>query len=168
MRDPVLHTLNMKRAFQAPINRVYQAFVDPKAINAWWAPEGWETPEVEMDPVVGGRYRFGMREIAGDGSMMYVIGEYIKVEENQLLEFSYIWEPGGEGERWRPFGLIDHRTVVRIEFHEIESHTEVNLTHSGFPESTGRDAHYGGWSSNLDELDRFFDVRTNDSNQSQN
>ena len=158
MRDPVLHTLKMQRGFQAPIYRVYQAFVDPKAIHAWWAPEGWETPMVEMDPVVGGKYRFGMRETQGDGALMYVKGEYIAVEASKLLEFSYIWEPGGEGERWRPFGLINHRTVVRIEFYDLGESTEIKVTHSGFPDTTGRDAHIGGWSSNFNELDRFLGV----------
>jgi uncharacterized protein YndB with AHSA1/START domain len=154
VNDSAAHKLEFTRRFRAPREEVFRAFVEPQAVRAWWAPKGWVTPEVEMDLQVGGRYRFGMRAEAG-GELMYVHGRYVVIEPPARLVFTYIWEPGGTGERWREHGLIGAETLVTLEFREWGETTEVSLRHEGFPTAEGRDVHQFGWSSNWDCLEEF-------------
>jgi uncharacterized protein YndB with AHSA1/START domain len=146
--------LEFTRAFDAPRAEVYAAFIDPAAVLAWWAPRGWHTPHVEMDVRVGGRYRFGMRSDE-DPSMMYVSGEYLVVEPPRELKFTYVWEPGGAGERWREFALVGVVTTVTLRFRALGAATEVFIRHEGFPTEPGAEQHRFGWSSNWECLEEY-------------
>jgi uncharacterized protein YndB with AHSA1/START domain len=143
--------LEFARIFDAPRAEVFAAFIEPDAILAWWAPKGWYTPHVEMDVRVGGRYRFGMRS-DDDPALMYVHGEYLLIDAPNRLEFTYIWEPGGAGERWREFALVGVATTVTLRFRDVGDVTEVWIRHGGFPTGPGADQHRLGWSSNWDCL----------------
>lgn len=48
------HDLVISRVFDAPIEQVWQAWVDPAAVRQWWGPLGFSAPVAEMDFRVGG------------------------------------------------------------------------------------------------------------------
>lgn len=154
MPEPRTYALEFTRMFDAPCEEVFAAFVEPDAILAWWAPQGWHTPHVEMDVRVGGKYRFGMRSDS-DSGLMFVHGEYLTVDPPRELAFTYVWEPGGVGERWREFALIDVTTTVTLRFRGVGTATEVFIRHAGFPTEDGCQTHRAGWSSNWDCLDAY-------------
>jgi uncharacterized protein YndB with AHSA1/START domain len=148
------HALEITRVFNAPLGEVYAAFIEPDAIVGWWAPRGWYTPLVEMDVRVGGEFRFGMRS-NGDPSLMYIHGEYLVVDPPRELKFTYVWEPGGAGERWREFALVGVVTTVTLRFRDVQGSTEVYIRHDGFPTASGAEQHHLGWSSNWECLDEY-------------
>ena len=117
LRNRRMH-LNSVRVFNAPRHTVFAAFIEPDAILAWWAPKGWYTPHVEMDVRPGGRFRFGMRSETGP-SLMFIHGEYQAVDPPERLVFSYVWEPGGAGERWHEFALVNVVTTVTLRFRDL-------------------------------------------------
>lgn len=164
--DHIGHVMRLERVYRQSAARVFRAFTEPEAVRAWWGPKGWATPHVEMDLRVGGRYRFGMHELNDSGEpvteLMFVRGQYLAIEPGHLLEFTYVWEPGGEGERWREFALVDHQTTVRVEFRGDGAGTRLVITHSGFPDEHGRDAHVHGWSSNNDQLEEYLMAQDSD------
>jgi uncharacterized protein YndB with AHSA1/START domain len=151
MAERPTHTVEFTRTFAAGCADVFAAFVEREAILAWWAPKGWYTPEAELDVRVGGRYRFGMRS-DHDPAMMYIHGEYLVVDPPRQLKFTYVWEPGGAGERWREFAVIVVETTVTLRFHDLGSATEVLIRHDGFPTKPGAEEHRLGWSSNWECL----------------
>lgn len=148
------HTLEMVRTFAVPPAEVFRHLTDPALLTQWWAPAGWMTPEADVDLAVGGRYRFGMCE-QGGGEMMYVRGTFREVKAPERLVYTYVWEGGGAGERWRPLGLVDHETLVTITLAPAAGGTELRLIHSLFPNAEARDQHRGGWGSNFDCLEDF-------------
>jgi uncharacterized protein YndB with AHSA1/START domain len=154
MPERASHALEFNRVFDAPRAEVFEAFIDRDAILSWWAPKGWHTPHVEMDVRVGGRYRFGMRS-DGDPAMMYVRGEYLVIDPPRELKYTYVWEPGGAGERWREYALIGVVTVVTLRFRDLGDTTEVSIRHEGFPTEPGAEQHRHGWSSNWDCLEEY-------------
>jgi uncharacterized protein YndB with AHSA1/START domain len=154
MRKQSTHALEFRRVFNAPRRDVFEAFIKPEAIPAWWAPKGWCTPHVEMDVRVGGRFRFGMRT-EDDPSMMFLHGEYLVVDPPEELVFTYVWEPGGAGERWREFALIDVLTTVTLRFRDLGDRTELTIRHEGFPTESGAEQHRLGWSSNWGCLEEY-------------
>ena len=59
--------LRLTRTYAAPPEKVYAAWTDPQALKRWFAPsDDFQTPEVEADVRVGGRYRIVMRSPDGE------------------------------------------------------------------------------------------------------
>jgi hypothetical protein len=48
--------VRVERAFSAPPDRIYRAWLSPELIRRWMAP-GYKVTRVEVDERVGGRYR---------------------------------------------------------------------------------------------------------------
>ena len=134
-------TLNLRRTFKAPREKVFRAWTDPEELKKWWGPEGYATPPAEVDLRVGGKYRLGMRKLP-DGELFYHSGIYREVRPPEKLVYTWRWEAQPEhGE-----------TLVTVEFRELRDSTEVVLTHERFPTEKARDDHNRGWSGCLDRL----------------
>jgi len=134
-------TLNLRRIFKAPREKVFRAWTDPEELKKWWGPEGYATPSAEVDLRVGGKYRLGMRKLP-DGEIFYLSGIYREVRPPESLVYTWRWEAQPEhGE-----------TLVTVEFREVRDSTEVVLTHERFPTQKARDDHNRGWSGCLDRL----------------
>lgn len=41
--------------FDAPVDRVWQLWADPRQLERWWGPPGWPASFPQHDMVVGGR-----------------------------------------------------------------------------------------------------------------
>ncbi|MBI2113634.1 MAG: SRPBCC domain-containing protein [candidate division NC10 bacterium] len=134
-------TLQLRRIFTAPREKVFKAWTDQEALKQWWGPEGYATPSAEVDLRVGGKYRLGMRKLP-DGEIFYLSGAYREVRPPERLVYTWRWEAQPElGE-----------TLVTVEFREVGDSTEVVLTHEFFPNQKVRDDHNKGWNSCLDRL----------------
>lgn len=53
-------TLTIEREFDAPKDKVWQAWADKATFEKWWGPEGWETTAKEFNFTPGGRVHYGM------------------------------------------------------------------------------------------------------------
>ena len=52
------HTLRMERTFEAPAQRVFDAWTSEEVMRRWWhAQHDWETTVAEVDLRVGGEVR---------------------------------------------------------------------------------------------------------------
>src|SRR2546422_7814419 len=81
-------TVRLQRTFQAPREKVFQAWTRPEDLKRWSAPGDLTTPVAEVDLRVGGRYRIDMR--APDGTLHRVTGTYREVDPpNRLV---YTWQ----------------------------------------------------------------------------
>lgn len=135
------NTLNLRRIFKAPREKVFRAWTDPEELKRWWGPEGYATPSAEVDLRVGGKYRLGMRKLP-DGEIFYLTGIYREVRPPERIVYSWRWEAEPE------YG----ETQVTVDFREVGGSTEVVLTHEFFPTAKARDDHNRGWSGCLDRL----------------
>lgn len=144
MADRHVHastTLQIRRIISATRERVFRAWTDPVELMRWWGPKGYEAPSAEVDLRVGGHYRLAMRKLP-DGEIFYLTGMYEEVRPPAMLVYTWRWEAQPElGE-----------TLVRVEFVDRGSSTEVVLTHERFPNEESREQHRGGWSGCLDRL----------------
>lgn len=89
--------ISMTRTFDAPRHLVFRAFTEPELIRRWMGfPSGWTMPVCEMDPRVGGRYRYLWRR--DDGTEMGMGGEVLAIEPPERLtcteRFDESWYPG--------------------------------------------------------------------------
>ncbi len=137
---PERHVLEMRRTFDAPAERVFEAFSNPELLREWATPREHRTERVEQDFRIGGRYR---REIRfPDGSLHVLTGEYLEIDPPRRLVYSYAWET-----------LPGPATRVEIELVERAGSTELRLVHSGFADGQFAADHEQGWVECFDGLE---------------
>ena len=75
------------REFDAPRERVWQAWTDPEMVQRWYGPEGFTAPSIKIDLRVGGKYIWAMRGPAGSpmDRLMYIAGVYKEIVPNEKL-----------------------------------------------------------------------------------
>jgi uncharacterized protein YndB with AHSA1/START domain len=134
------NTVRIERTFQAPLQRVFDAWTSEEVIRRWWQAEhDWETSEAEVDLRVGGAVRVVMRDPNRDvehgGG-----GNYTEIEPPTRLAFTWIWD--GD----------TRRTLIEIDFEESDGATRVRFTHSGLWDEASVRSHEGGWGRILDNL----------------
>ena len=67
MIEPSGYVVRIERTFDAPAEKVFDAWTSPEVMRRWFHCEpDWETPEAEVDLRPGGRYRLAMQPTAGD------------------------------------------------------------------------------------------------------
>ncbi|MDH3763870.1 MAG: SRPBCC domain-containing protein [Gammaproteobacteria bacterium] len=132
-------TVNLKKTINAPIERVFDAWLDPAMLTRFILPDpAMPQPEVENDPREGGRFTIVMH--VGDDRLPHT-GTYLTVERPRRLRFS-----------WKSAYSPDDSTVT-LDFTALDADTtRVELTHVKFLHEEARSDHEGGWGNILDKL----------------
>lgn len=139
--------LRLSRRFDAPRERVFEAWTSPEVLRRWWhAGPDWDTPEAEVDLRTGGSYRLAMRD-PESGQTHTLVGEYREVQPPERLVYTWTWESNPD-EMQGSAG-----TLVTVEFSDDGGSTVVDITHSGFATEEIRDLHVHGWEACLANLD---------------
>ncbi|MFF0316537.1 SRPBCC domain-containing protein [Micromonospora sp. NPDC005252] len=106
--------LVISRVFDAPRELVYQAFIDPDHLAAWWGPIGNSLPrdEIEFDVRPGGFQRWTEVNAATPDLRVHVHVDLTDVADGELLE-GVMHVSGRLQEGIEPF-----ETRLRVEFHD--------------------------------------------------
>lgn len=134
-------SLRLRRLFRARRERVFRAWTDPAALQAWWAPPGVRCLAASVDLRPGGQYRIRMAPIAG-GADFAVGGRFIEVQEPERLVYTWRWEADPEFPE----------TVVTVEFVARNDATELILTHDRLPSAESVGQHVAGWTGCLESF----------------
>ena len=131
------------RVVNAPRELVWKAFTDPRHVNAWWGPDGFENVDVEQDVRVGGVWKFTM--VGPDGRKYPNKSTYVEILAPERLVYDHgDWES------------VHFRAVVTLE--EVGAQTLVTLTLIG-PSREFRDSLLGfaieGGRQHLAKLDAY-------------
>lgn len=124
--------LVLARIIDAPPERVFEAWTDPKLVCEWWAPRPWTTPSCEIEPRVGGVLQTVMR--SPEGVDHPNAGVYLEIVPNQRIvwtdAFEKAWVPSAKpfmtavitfearGDRTLYTARALHWTVADREEHE--------------------------------------------------
>ena len=99
--------LTIRRTFQAPRQRVFDAWTQPEQLKNWWrCNPAWSTEVAEVDLQVGGKYRLGMRDPEKDQAYV-CFGEFKEINRPEKLVYTWSWEPPG---------MEVGETLVTVEF----------------------------------------------------
>jgi uncharacterized protein YndB with AHSA1/START domain len=132
------------RVFDAPRERVFEAWTAPEHVAAWFGPEHMDTPRerIRIDLRAGGRYELTMVRRGGEDEM--TIGyEIIELVEPELLVLRS--DPMPE------MGMHEG-TVVRVELHDHGDKTRMTLSDGPLPPAS-RDHAAAGWNAAFEKLD---------------
>ena len=145
----------------APPERVFQALTDSKQLFTWWGSEpSVDLTVFELDPRVGGRYRYSCKPKPGafhgevedqlkkSGSASFDChGEVLEMVPPRLLVWS--WLANWHEHPTRP-------TTVRWELTPTKNGTHVRVTHSGLAQEPISRKDYGkGWQGVLTLLQTY-------------
>jgi uncharacterized protein YndB with AHSA1/START domain len=148
-------TIQLRRRFPLPREKVFRAWTDADALKRWWCPQGWVPAEIEVDARVGGAYRIGMRR-PELGVPIYVYGHFIEVQPPERLVYTWQWENAFEQ---MP------QTRVTVQFIESWATTEIVLTHENLPEIWVCLRHRTGWIAAWERIERSLWSAKNPSNR---
>jgi len=151
--------LTITRLFNAPRERVWQAWSDPKLIKRWWGPKNFTAPHVDIDFRVDGKYLLCMRgavKPGGDEQNFWSTGVYreiIKPEKIAVTD-SFADENGNivPATHYNMNANFPLEMMLTVLFIEEEEKTKLILRHSGMPTGTDREMAGAGWNQSLDKL----------------
>jgi uncharacterized protein YndB with AHSA1/START domain len=133
-------TLLIERTYEAPIERVFDAWTSPEVMRRWFhGRRAWETPTAEVDLRLGGAVRVVMRD-PEDGKEYGGGGHYTEIDPPHRLAFTWTWDED-------PFD-----STLEVEFAESEGGTTVVLTHRHLPSVEAVRNHEEGWRTCLENL----------------
>ncbi|HEX3485386.1 MAG TPA: SRPBCC domain-containing protein [Micropepsaceae bacterium] len=136
--------LVITRTFDAPRERVFDAWLDPDSIGGWIGTRDIRAETLELTPHVGGRYRIHMRRADGSSGPV-VSGTYREIVRPERLVFTWMWEPG------HPVAA-GQDTLVTVTFSERNGRTEMQLKHELFSSKEVRDRHKEGWTVSFEKM----------------
>jgi uncharacterized protein YndB with AHSA1/START domain len=145
---PAERELVLERVFDAPRDKVYRAWTEPKLLKQWFAPLPWTTPGAALDVRPGGTSLIVMRDPEGRDYPNQ--GIYLEVVKNEKLvftdAFTQAWEPSA-----KPFML------AIITFEEVEAGKTRYTARVRHWTAEDREAHekmgfHEGWGQCADQL----------------
>jgi uncharacterized protein YndB with AHSA1/START domain len=139
--DPDGRVLIITRLFNAPRERVFEAFVDTKQALQWMGPRGFSMTHWEADVRPGGVWRGCMRATDGSGELWHG-GVYREIVPNERLVFTFAWEFAGRGPE----------TLVTITFEDRGGKTLLTFRQGVFDTAENCEGHRAGWESEFDRL----------------
>lgn len=158
--DPTSHVIVLTRVFDAPRERVWQVWTDPKHTAAWWGPRGFSARIEKMELRVGGNWRYVM--IDPDGTEYPAVGEFREVVPPERLvttdEFPDDFEFGVPEDL--PQGI--EVTVLFGAEGRTRTRLTLEITH---PTEDDRRKHeemgvVDGWTSSLDCMEEYLATLT--------
>lgn len=84
-RDTEAQTMTITAEFDAPVERVWKLWEDPRRLERWWGPPTWPATMVNHDLVPGGRVDYYMTGPEGDRAHGW--WRVISVDAPRRLEF---------------------------------------------------------------------------------
>jgi len=135
-------TLEIRRTFKAPREKVFAAWTKAEGLSQWHAPTPEHKAQAQVDLRVGGKYRIKITH--AKGAVHTAVGVYREIIEPEKLVYSWSWEDGS---------VTD--TLVTVDFHDRGGATEVVLTHEFMPDQEWRDKHAQGWTGCLAALENY-------------
>ncbi len=160
--EPKTRNVVVTRVFDAPVEQVWRAWVEPEMVKQWWGPTGFTCPLAEMDFREGGKSLVCMRAPQEFGGQdMYNSWTYRKIEPNKLIEFiQHFTDKDGvkldPAQMGLPPGIPkDVRHV--ITFRAVgDNRTEMTVTEYGYTSDQAHDISKAGQEQVLDKMAALF------------
>jgi uncharacterized protein YndB with AHSA1/START domain len=155
----------IERVFDAPVEKVWEAWTDPKKVKEWWGPKDFTAPSIKIDLRVGGKYIFAMHGPEGSewDKDMYSAGIYKEIiPYKKLVVTDYFSDEDGNPVSPTQHGLesdTPQEMTATFEFEDMgDDKTKLTIT---YPKPETREQYEAllrsgmtdGWNQSLDKLE---------------
>jgi uncharacterized protein YndB with AHSA1/START domain len=135
-------TLQLEKTLGAPRPRVFELLTLRGELRTWWGPNGFTTPEIELDLRVGGSYRFTMQP--PEGEVFHLRGVFKEIAPAERLAYTFVWEEPDPD---------DVETLVTLSLQDAPAGgTLLRLDQGVFATQARLALHHDGWSDSLEKL----------------
>jgi len=153
----------VERIFNAPREKVWEAWTTPEIVKQWWGPEHFTAPSIKIDFQVGGKYIYAMHGPKGTefDKDMYSAGEFKEiVPMERLVVTDYFSDEQGNKmsaqEQGLPEGMPSEMEVV-VLFEDVEDgKTKLSIVYTAeneaMYEAMVKSGMKEGWSTSLDKM----------------
>jgi uncharacterized protein YndB with AHSA1/START domain len=140
MADPS-RTVRLHRVIRCPADRLYRAFLDPKAMVKWLPPYGFVGEVHSMDARVGGGYRMSFTNF-NTGQSHSFGGRYLELRPGELIRHTDKFDdPSMPGEM-----------LVTITLKPVACGTDLTVVQENIPVQIPTEFCYLGWQESLSLL----------------
>lgn len=144
------------RFFNAPLEKVWQAFSDEELMKEWWGPETYSCPEAQIDFRVGGKSLLAMQDPKGD--VVWSGGVYTEIIPfKKIVTTDHFADENGNPISASSVGMPGNwplDCLITIEFSDgNEEQVKIMINHEGIPKEMHDDC-VEGWNSSIDKLQR--------------
>jgi uncharacterized protein YndB with AHSA1/START domain len=158
----VIKPFIISREFDAPRERVWQAWTEVERLKQWFSPKGFTVIAAKMDFRPGGSYHYGMRTPTGQEMWGKWVFREIKAPERLVLVNSFSDAAGGMTRHpmaptWpremlstSTFSERNGKTTITLEWLPINATPEEIATFEA-----GRDGMKMGWTGTMDQLTEY-------------
>ncbi len=144
----------ISRVFDAPRDRVFEAWTKPEHLSRWWAPKGFTLPACTVDFRLDGVFHYCMR--SPEGQDTWGRGVYREIVEPERLSFvDSFADAAGNPVPPSHYGMSANHpaeALVTVTFVEHGGKTTVTVRHAVAESVAERDDIAQGWTEMLDRL----------------
>ena len=149
----------ISRVYDAPRERVWQAWTEPERLKRWWGPKGFTIHTCKVDLRPGGVFLYGMH--APDGTDVWGRFVYREIVKPERLVFIVSFsDPKGGVTRnpWNADWPLETLSTVLFAEHGAETTVTIQWRPQNATDSErktfaeGRDSMQQGWTGTLDQL----------------
>lgn len=141
--QPAALVLNLECTVPSPPETTFLLLTEPARLAEWWGPHGFRIPEVDINLVAGGRYRFRMAP--PEGEPFHLSGKFLEIDPPWRLVYTFAWEEPAPD---------DTETVVDLSLASTGTGTRVVLSQGPFLTEERLELHRNGWSDSFEKLAR--------------
>lgn len=135
------NSVSLHRVLKASPEKIYRAFTEAKAMEAWLPPYGFLCTVHEMNPVKGGTFRMSFYNFSTENRHSFG-GTYLDLIPNEFLKYTDKFDnPNLPGEM---------TTTVWLK--KVSVGTEIKITQEGIPSMIPLEMCYLGWQESLEKL----------------
>jgi uncharacterized protein YndB with AHSA1/START domain len=142
---PETTIINCRKVFAHPVNKVFQAFLDPAAVKQWFGPFAFTIGNVLLDARINGALEIEM--IAPNGQTLWVKGTYTEIVPLVRIAYTFSYEPDTPG-----LG----QTLVTIHFQARGPETEVTIIHTIY-KTINPEGRSKGWEDGFAKMELLLD-----------
>lgn len=147
-------SLTITRVFDAPRQRVWEAWTQPQRLMRWWSPKGWTCPVSKIDLRPGGGYLNCMR--SPEGKDYWSKGVYREIDEPQRIVCTDSFaDENGNPVSPQEYGMSPDwpaEALIEATFTDHDGKTELTVQHSLIKPGDEREMCRQGWNECLDKL----------------
>lgn len=132
-------SFTLDRTFNASAERVFRAWTEAEALEAWFQPMGNRIIVRQLDVRLGGSYHFDLA--VSPTETHTIVGQYIEIQRPEKLVFT-----------WASPATNNEDTIVTVLFAEANGKTQVTLTQEKLMSEEILTAHKIGWESVIDRI----------------
>ncbi len=136
----------LERLLDAPLERVFRAWIDPAQLKQWWGPHCFTNPVCEVDARPGGMMRIVMR--SPDGTDYPMSATFRAIEPDRRLVFVAVAKDAAGD------ALLESFTEVLFEASGDRTKLTVKASAVGLAPVAAQmlEGMEAGWSGSLDRL----------------